>query len=202
MDKVICVFGDSNTFGFWDFDKGGWVNRLRLYFDSKSPDNFYVVVYNLGIDGDDTSSLLKRFEAECKTRNPSVIIFDIGSNDTFLNLNGENNISLKQFETNIISLINQAKKFTNKIVFVGFLPVDESKTSPVLWDKNISYTEKEIKKYNDKLKDLIKKAGVLYIDISNMFSNMDLEDGVHLNSLGHEKLFNKVKEFLIKNKII
>ena len=30
----------------------------------------------------------------------------------------------------------------------------------------------------------------------------DLEDGLHPNSAGHEKMFQRVKDFLIKNKII
>ena len=33
MEKTICVFGDSITMGAWDLEKGGWVNRLRLFID-------------------------------------------------------------------------------------------------------------------------------------------------------------------------
>ncbi len=31
----ICIFGDSITYGAFDTEKGGWVNRLHLYLDSK-----------------------------------------------------------------------------------------------------------------------------------------------------------------------
>src|SRR3989344_294041 len=135
-DIPICVFGDSNTWGAWDTEKGGWVNRLKLYYDLKASSSFYVTVYNLGIDGDDTSLLLKRFDAECKARAPKIVIFDIGSNDTYTDSKGKANVSLKQFEKNIARLANKAKKFTHKIAFVGFPPINESKTRPVAWDKN------------------------------------------------------------------
>ena len=84
--------------GAWDLEKGGWVNRLKIYYDLKASSNFYVTVYNLGIDGDDTSLLLKRFDLECKARDPKIIIFDICSNDTYTNSNGKVNVSLKQYE--------------------------------------------------------------------------------------------------------
>ena len=31
MHKTICVFGDSISWGAWDMEKGGWVNRLWLF---------------------------------------------------------------------------------------------------------------------------------------------------------------------------
>lgn len=30
MSKKICVFGASITWGAFDNEKGGWVNRLKL----------------------------------------------------------------------------------------------------------------------------------------------------------------------------
>jgi lysophospholipase L1-like esterase len=79
----ILVFGDSNTWGAWDREKGGWVNRLRLFLDREGDDVF---LYNLGISDNTTQDVLGRFEFETKQRmkeDPDlVIIFDIGSNDS------------------------------------------------------------------------------------------------------------------------
>jgi len=33
MSKKICVFGDSISQGYNDYNEGGWINRLRKYFD-------------------------------------------------------------------------------------------------------------------------------------------------------------------------
>ena len=197
--KTICVFGASTTLGLWDYEKGGWVNRLRLYFDNKDSD---ITVYNLGVDGDSTNDLLERFEIECEAREPDIIIFSIGDNDSYINSKGEFNVSLEQFERNILELINLSGKFAKKIIFIGLKPIDELKTKPVPWDKNVNYTESAIKKYDEKLKSLIEKEEVMYIDISRLFNKEDLEDGLHPNSKGHEKMFEAVRDFLINNKII
>lgn len=34
-DIDILIFGDSITYGAWDSEKGGWVNRLRLTLENK-----------------------------------------------------------------------------------------------------------------------------------------------------------------------
>ena len=57
--SVICIFGDSISWGAWDLEAGGWVNRLKLYFDNQ-PDP-QIRVYNLGISGDRVGDVLKRF---------------------------------------------------------------------------------------------------------------------------------------------
>lgn len=42
---VICIFGDSITWGTSDSEKGGWVERLKVYFGEK----YDIDVYNLGV---------------------------------------------------------------------------------------------------------------------------------------------------------
>ena len=194
MDKNICIFGASSTWGAWDSEKGGWVNRLRLDLESNSKD--YIELYNLGVNGNTVVDLLKRFETEAKARNPDILIFSIGDNDSAL-------LSLKEFEQNLIKLVNLAKKFTKKIVFLGFKPIDESKTNPVEWDKTVSYTNEKMQEYHNKLKEIVEKQGLGYIEMSNVLNiNQDLEDGLHPNAKGHQKIYKAVKAFLIKEKLI
>jgi lysophospholipase L1-like esterase len=202
MEKVICVFGASTTWGAWDREKGGWVNRLRLYFDSKSGDDFYVNVYNLGIDGNNTRNLLKRFKTECKVRGPDIIVISIGSNDSFINSGGETNVPLREFEKNILKLIKQAKKFTNDVIFLGLYDFDESKTKPVFWDKNVNYLNLNMQEYDRALKKITAKESVFYIDLAGFLNSKDFEDGVHPNSRGHEKIYNKIKNYLGERNLI
>jgi len=195
-EKIICVFGASTTLGLWDTEKGGWVNRLRLYIDNKSSEDEYNTVYNLGVDGDSTNDLLERFYVECEARDPDIIIFSIGGNDSCTNSNGEFLVSIDKFEKNIKELIKLAKKFTDKIIFLGLYPFDESKTKPVSWNKEVNYKNKDLEDFDKKLREISKIENVRYIDIFDLFSLDYFEDGVHLNSKGHEKLFNKVKDYL------
>ena len=59
-----------------------------------------------------------------------------------------------------------------------------------------------IKKYNEKLKEFCKNNRLPKIEIYDLLNKEDLRDGLHPNSRGHEKIFQKVKDYLIENKII
>ena len=44
MDINIMIFGDSIVYGAWDYNKNGWVNRLRMLFEQKYTD-YYNISY-------------------------------------------------------------------------------------------------------------------------------------------------------------
>lgn len=202
-EKVICIFGDSTAWGAWDLDKGGWANRLSLYVNKGNLDGkHYISVYNLSVDGNTTADLLKRMKSECKAREPDLIIFSIGDNDSFSNKNKKVKVTLNNFERNIKKLILIAREFTHNLVFTGFYDFDESKTMPVSWDDNGYYVNEVTKKYDFLLRKITKDENVFYVSLSGLFDKKDFEDGVHLTSKGHEKLFNKVRDFLEEEKLI
>jgi len=208
----ILIFGDSITYGAWD-KEGGWVQRLRKFLDEKNlaDYDFYCLVYNIGVSGDTINDLLERFEFETKQRSKeideTIIIFAIGLNDSqFVHSENKNRIPLENFKENIQKLIKSAKKFSSKIIFVGLSPVDETKTTPIPWDTNKSYKNENIQKYNEIIKSVCEENKILFIEIFEDWMKLNyenlLEDGLHPNSEGHKKIFESVKEFLIKNKII
>lgn len=211
----ILVFGDSITYGAWD-KEGGWVRRLRKSLDEDnlsklSNSDFYCIVYNLGVSGDDTEHLLERFEHETKSRleegDETIIIFAIGINDSQFNPDNNNfNTPPQKFQSNIKSLMNLARKFSSKIIFIGLTPVNESKTSPIPWEVDKSYKNDYIRKYNEIIKSICKENKISFIEIFDKFVkenyNNLLEDGLHPNSEGHKQIFEIVRDFLIKNKII
>ncbi|MFP4424710.1 MAG: SGNH/GDSL hydrolase family protein [Candidatus Woesearchaeota archaeon] len=177
----LCVWGDSITWGACDDEYGGWVNRLSLFEE--------VDVYNLGVSGDTTEHLLKRFDTECEAREPDVIVFAIGINDS-ANINGEPWVPLDKFEENIKELVRLARKYTSKVFFVGLTPVDEKLVKPVPWDTTISYDNQTIKQYDMKLREVVE----YYIPL--VLSDSDLADGLHPNARGHEKMFQQIKKNL------
>jgi len=208
----ILIFGDSITYGAWD-KEGGWVQRLRKFLDEKTltePD-FYCLVYNLGVSGDTTDDLLGRFEFETeqriKEKEEMVFIFAIGINDSqFVHSKNSLRVRPEKFKNNIQALINTAKQFSLKIIFVGLTPVDESRTTPIPWNTDKSYKNEYIRQYNDIIKTVCKANSFLFIEIFEPLNKLDyknlLEDGLHPNSSGHQKIFEIVKEFLNINKII
>jgi len=211
MDKHILVFGDSITQGFWDLE-GGWVQRLRKYIDTKNladPDNDLWILFNLGISGDRTEDVLDRFEkeTEARTGDKNVFIFSIGSNDCeFNNIKNELKISKNEFRTNITKLINLAKKHSSEIIFTGFFPVDESKVDPIPWYKDYSYLNKYTKEYETIVKEICKENGIHFIELFDKFIDSNyqelLTDGVHPDSEGHKRIFEIVRDYLVKEKLI
>lgn len=202
------VFGDSISYGAWD-SEGGWVERLRNFLDKRflSNNDLYFLTYNLGISGDTTEDLVERFEFESQMRakegEKALFIFSIGGNDSeFNNKQNKCKVNIEDFNKNIIKLIKLARKFSNKIIFTGLTNTDESKTDPIPWNKDFSYKNELIKEYDEIIQKTCKEEKIPFIAIFNKLDNTDLEDGCHPNSKGHEKIFNLVKEFLIKNKII
>ncbi|KYK26976.1 hypothetical protein AYK26_04390 [Euryarchaeota archaeon SM23-78] len=201
----ILVFGDSIAFGDCD-NKGGWVQRLRecLY-------KYDVSVYNLSISGDTTDGVLERFDFETKqrlnTEKELLILFAIGINDSRMDHSKKDqSVNLKDFKTNLKEIIRLARKHASKIVFIGLTPVDESKTTPIPWIEGIDYNNNYVKEYNDSIKTICDKEKIPFIDIYEEFRKQDykalLEGGLHPNSEGHELMFQIIKEFLVKRKLI
>lgn len=207
----ILVFGDSIAYGAWD-KKGGWVERLKIFTNKKAITSglkFYCAVYNLAVDGDFTTPLLERldFESGHRTRGQETIfIFAIGSNDSISNKKGVFWTTPEKFKKNLERIIKIAQKYSSKIVFTGLTPVDEIKTNPVSWDNNVFYKNQNQQKYNKIIKTVCAENKICFVEIFEKFLKEDykklLEDGLHPNSKGHKIIFEIVKKYLLKNKII
>lgn len=213
MEKVFCIFGDSITYGAWDFDEGGWVNRLRKFLDKKNSADIenYFLAYNLGIDGDGAVNLLKRIDEESESRFlgigaelSRVIILAIGTNDSCY-LGTKNNVAVDQneFQNNLSEIIKKARNFTSEIILIGIAKGSDKDTVPLKSSTTGKCYDKEnIIVYNNIIKKICEKEGVLFIDILNNMADEDFCDGLHPNSKGHQKIFEIVKDFLIDKKIV
>lgn len=189
----IIVFGDSVSYGLADTELGGWVNRLRIYFDKHIEE--ILNVFNLSVPGETTEETLSRFEVECNARYDkdkiTIIIFAVGINDT-QDKDGRHRVSADKFSNNIRALINAAKKFTNNILFVGLTKVDESKVVPVFWSKNKSYFNNRIKRFDNLLESICNNEKVSYLKAYTMTTLKELSDGLHPNNIAHQKICDAV----------
>ncbi|MFZ3057685.1 MAG: GDSL-type esterase/lipase family protein [Minisyncoccales bacterium] len=184
---TICIFGDSIVWGASDCEKGGWVDSLKNYLMNEDID-----VYNLGISGNTTEDLLERFDAEAEARNPDIVIFAIGINDS-LSLDKD---GLIKFQKNISSLTNKARKFTDKIIFIGLTSVDESRTTSYLSEETgEAYNNQSIGEYDEIIKSFCEDNNLIFVDVLGLLINdADLCDGLHPSSTGHQKLFERIKK--------
>ncbi|MEK7149579.1 MAG: GDSL-type esterase/lipase family protein [Patescibacteria group bacterium] len=211
MSKKLFVFGDSVVHGIWDDEMGGWVNRLDVYLKQNFlSDNNFIEVYNLGVDGDTSENLLNRFEFETYQRTIpeqcDIFLIAIGVNDSaFLKNQDENFIPRIQFKENLQYIITLAKKYSERIVFIGLTPVDEKITNSK--EGVVCYKNEYIEEYDKIIKSVCEKNDLIFIDVLNEFKKGNHKklldgDGLHPNSNGHQKIFEIIKNSLLKNKII
>lgn len=191
----ICVFGDSIAWGDADEEKGGWVDRLRAHYLALEGED-YIDVYNLGIPGNTTEDLVKRFDSEAGPRRPDVVVFAIGINDAkYIQSGNLPMVALEKFSENIAKLERSARFYANKVVFIGLTRVDESRTMPIGGN---SFENESIARYDDALRDFCMRSGCLYIEMSDVVKLEDLYEGLHPNARGHQKMFERVLSSLQK----
>ncbi|MFC1687516.1 GDSL-type esterase/lipase family protein [Patescibacteria group bacterium] len=208
----IIVFGASVTAGFWD-PEGGWVQRLRSYTDNKALLNpkYHSRVYNLGISGDVISDVIRRFEFETQQRQSSthktLFLFSVGLNDSQFDIKNQSvRTDPIAFTESLKQLFSLARKCSSNIVFIGFSPVDETRVDPKPWDSEKAFKNDLVEQFENIVRDVCQLEGVHFIGLFKKFANTDinqlLEDGVHPNAEGHKKIFEIVKDYLEKNKLI
>lgn len=188
----ICVLGDSITYGGYDPIAGGWVTLLRNYFEKKYEGEIHT--YNLGVAGDNTDGLLKRIKNELEPREPEIIVLAIGINDTqYIYSKNDYRVTVDEFQKNIKEIFEMAKKFTSKIVFMGLTAVDETKTTPTNWNKDKFYKNERIELFNEFIEKFCRENNMEFVEVDNLLNNQDLDDGLHPNTEGHKKIFEKVR---------
>ncbi|WP_440067253.1 SGNH/GDSL hydrolase family protein [Tenacibaculum discolor] len=201
MTHIIC-FGDSITRGENDNEKGGWTDRLKAYcmelFLKNRKDE--ICVFNMGIGGETTEGLIKRFVNEFDTRllkdANNIVTLAYGAND-IASLNGKNAVSIEKFRDNLNLCIDHALKHNATVYLINILPVIED-------DNNTKKRSlKDILRYNDVLLSIAQKQNINLIDVHSKFDitkeNLLTYDGVHPNAEGHEKIFNIIKESILPN---
>ena len=201
--QIFC-FGDSITWGSWEKD-GGWVDRLKRSFYEyvESNQDAWVEVYNLGIPGNRTDDLIKRFVFETSQRideenNGRIFIFAFGANDAaFDSIQNAFRCPPDRFEKNLRTCVEAAKKFSGKIFLTTITPViGEKQLRPERIRKN-----EYIEMYNLLLKKIASEERLGIIDAHTAFVHQDMsrllgEDGLHPNAKGHELIFTLTKKEL------
>jgi acyl-CoA thioesterase I len=203
--KGILVFGDSITFGMEAPQSGGWVGRLKHAFESKDK---YNRVYNLGVPGDTSSGLVKRFSVEANARvqyyravNKFLIIIAIGINDSRLN-GGMQETSPEQFRLNIQQLVDESKQFQCPLLFVSATPVDARAQNY----EGTTFTNERIEMYNEIIQKVCQQHNTPYIDIFTQMIRRNystlLDDGLHPNSEGYQYIYSVVESELQERRLI
>ena len=195
--STLCIFGDSITYGAVDEERGGWAQRLRMLRDTSLTD---AETYVLGVCGDTSTTLLQRFSAEATARSPQQIFIAIGINDTkYVSSPEKPMVSLSQCTENIRTLLDTANFIAASVKIIGLTMVDESLTQPTTDEDHHYFANSVIQIYNSALAAIATERKVPFIDVFSTLTKSDLFDGLHPNSEGHRKLFEKMTKELLSD---
>lgn len=198
IPKRVVAIGTSAFFGVGDPVNGGFIGRLKSWHQEKSEDN---EVYNLGVSrkkvGETTTELLQRIVVEAKVRDPQLILLTSGIND-IRRIGGKENppvTSKETFEDNIKEMISLAQPLGN-IIFISPIPIKEKQTN-----ENDFFLPEDLRIYTRIVERVCNEEKIPYLNIYDEWLYEEYEslltsDGVHPNKKGHEKIFERLKEFL------
>lgn len=199
--KVVAL-GDSIIYGFGDPVGGGWVERLRRSW--MVPGSLGHAIYNLGIRGDGVKQVSQRLESEFRNRGelrnrvPDLMILSVGINDSarLARPDGRNFTDFNEFQTNLCTLLDRAKQLC-PVLFVGMVPVDESKM-PFL--DCLYYNHADQFRYKEATRIACQERHIPYLDVFSRWMDKGhdwcceqmLEDGLHPNVSGYQALLEDV----------
>tara|TARA_Y100001968_G_C19299398_1_gene688286 strand:- start:399 stop:1043 length:645 start_codon:yes stop_codon:yes gene_type:complete len=197
--KKLIILGDSGVFGWGDCLYGGWAERIRLALMKNQSSN---VVYPLGIRGDGLEKLAKRWKQEWSSRGelrrkvPEAILLSIGLNDTAKvgRKDGRPQLSSEAFRFGLQQMLKEMKCLTN-VMMIGITPVNEERMpfADCLW-----YSNEAGSIYEAQIEAACLSKEIPFLPIHKSMLNQNNlnkligNDGIHLTSLGHEWMFNKI----------
>jgi lysophospholipase L1-like esterase len=199
--RRVIAFGDSLIYGYGDPVNGGWVEQLRRQWMGR--DNGHVL-YNLGVRGDTTAQVNHRLEqefllrGELRNKHPDLMILSVGVNDSprVGKRSSRSMTDYDRFTLEIVNLLDKAQDLC-PVMFVGMVPVDESKM-PFLGCMHFNHEDQY--RYKEFTKSACQARDIPYLDIFDLWqergetwiSDRLCQDGLHPNSEGYLALFEDI----------
>lgn len=196
--KNYIIIGDSITYGIGDFETGGYASMFKKYIvekdDSLACSNF---VHIAGFPGATSKDILNKIDSILDGLGDkvfdNVVILSIGVNDVTY-FDGDFKKSKENYRNNMTNII---KKITDRgyvLILLGLTRIE--------LDDNGYYNNSNIEEYEQDLKiildndDVLKELSNKYIEMKDVLSKDDYIDGLHPNTKGHRKMFERIINYL------
>ncbi len=200
----ITAFGDSIIYGYGDPVNGGWVEQLRRQWMGTATGH---VLYNLGVRGDTSAHVNQRLErefllrGELRNKIPDLMILSVGVNDSarVAKRNGKSITDYDRFTLEIVNLLDKAQSLC-PVIFVGMVPVDESKM-PFL--DCLYFNHEDQFRYKEFTKSACQMRDIPYLDIFDLWQERGqawmcdriCADGLHPNTKGYLSLLEDIRNW-------
>lgn len=182
--KILAI-GDSISYGWGvDREKECFLSLLERYFLDQGKG---IIIHNGGVPGDTVLDGIARMEKSLDKFQPDYVLINFGTNDGLPSLwGGEVQVSLTMFEDKLTELVSYFQAQTKAKVFLL--------TTTLVEEENI---RKSLVLYNEVIKKIGREKEILVLDIYSILmkeENSLLGDGLHPSPLGHQLIFNNLKE--------
>jgi lysophospholipase L1-like esterase len=183
MDEIhICYIGDSYVAGMGDSENLGWVGRLRTTAQG----------YNLGVGGETSRGVLRRWQREVELRFPknsdNRIVFSFGVNDSMM-FGYRVGLSETESVENLKSILSEALK-QYRVLMIGPPPIES--------DEYNEHIESLDKKYAKICKDLGVPYFSLYSHLEDdpvWYRELASIDGVHPRAEGYALIAKHINDW-------
>jgi acyl-CoA thioesterase-1 len=206
MGMKLYFFGDSICFGQHVSINNTWIHKLAQKLENDFKD---ILVFNASVNGNTTRLALERMYFDVLSHRPDLLYIQFGLNDcnVWATDYGCERVSKKAYLSNILEMIDKAFAAGVKRIFLNT-------NHPTVLNKTFLPNRKTVYEANNKLyyhalqEFQSSLSEVISLDIRSHVEKLGikpqsflLEDGIHLNLLGHEIYYDYVYPF-IKNEIL
>ena len=196
---LVCL-GNSLTAGH-GADIPGVDNKEKSY-PAFLQNKINIPVINAGVSGNTTAQGLSRVKDEVLSKNPQIVIIELGANDLF------QGISLSTTQDNLQNIINMINNGNRKIYLAKFYSQEMVRTMLAMLQIN-GYDEQTelINQYDTMFNTLANSNHVQLIDdIWAGLSEIHMSDNMHPNANGYkimaDNYFNALEPYLQENGLL
>jgi acyl-CoA thioesterase-1 len=196
---LVCL-GNSLTAGFGATTPG--VDNKAKSYPAYLQNKTNIPVINAGVSGNTTSQGLSRVNTDVLSKNPQIVIIELGANDLF------RGIPLSTTRDNLQDIIDMIDNGNRKIYLAKFYTETVARAMAVslrITDYNIQTAL--INQYNNMFNTLALSNNVVLIDdIWAGVWGIHMSDGIHPNAAGYQIMannyFNVLQPYLQANNLI
>jgi acyl-CoA thioesterase-1 len=199
QDITVVCLGNSLTAGYGATTPG--VDNKKKSYPAYLQNKISIPVINAGVSGNTTSQGLSRVKADVLSKNPQIVIIELGANDLF---RGIPLITTKNNLQDIIDMINDGNR---KIYIAKFYTETVARAMAVnLGITNYDIQTALINQYDNMFDTLASSNNATLIDdIWAGVWGIHMSDDVHPNAIGYEIMadnyFNVLQPYLQENNL-
>jgi acyl-CoA thioesterase-1 len=199
-DKTLVCLGNSLTAGYGASTPG--IDDSTKSYPAYLQEKVNIPVINAGISGDTTAGALARIDTDVLSKNPLIVIIELGANDLF------QRIPLAATKDNLQDIINKINDGNRKIYVAKFYT--EAVAREIAGSNGITdYTMQTllINQYDEMFEEIASSNNVELIeDIWSGVWSIHMSDDVHPNAKGYEIMannyYNALQPYLQSNNLL